>query len=70
MNGAKVLSRFSDTHTAITAASSGTPSGRLPEEIAAALVAATQGRLTNLKGGPPILMSRQVVGAVGVGSVT
>lgn len=70
MDGAKVLSQFSATQKAITAASSGAPSGALPGEIAAALAAATQGRMTNLKGGLPILIQGQLVGAVGVGSGT
>lgn len=70
MDGARLLSQFSATQKAVTAASSGTPTGGLPLEMAAALAAASQGRVTNLLGGLPILSGGHVVGAVGVGSGT
>jgi uncharacterized protein GlcG (DUF336 family) len=70
MDGAKVLSQYSATQKAATAASSATPSGELPEPLAAGLAAATQGRFTNLRGGLPILLEGHLVGAIGVGSGT
>ena len=70
MDGAKVLSQYSATQKAATAASSAAPSGELPEPLAAGLAAATQGRFTNLRGGLPILVEGRVVGAIGVGSGT
>ena len=70
MDGAKVLSQWSATQKAVTAASSATPSGELAEPLAAGLVAATQGRFTNLRGGLPIMVQGCLVGAIGVGSGT
>lgn len=70
MDGAKVLSQWSASQKAVTAASSATPSGELAEPLAAGLVAATQGRFTNLRGGLPILVQGCLVGAIGVGSGT
>jgi hypothetical protein len=49
MDGAKVLSQWSATQKAVTAASSAAPSGELAEPLAAGLVAATQGRFTHLR---------------------
>jgi glc operon protein GlcG len=70
MDGAKVLSLYSATQKAATAASSAAPSGELPEPLATGLAAATQGRFTNLRGGLPILVEGRVIGAIGVGSGT
>ena len=70
MDGAKVLSQYSATQKAGTAASSAAPSGELPEPLAAGLAAATQGRFTNLRGGLPILVEGRLLGAIGVGSGT
>lgn len=70
MDGAKVLSQYSATQKAATAASSAAPSGEVAEPLAAGLAAATQGRFTNLRGGLPILLEGHLVGAIGVGSGT
>lgn len=70
MDGAKVLSQFSATQKAITAASSRVPTGGVPTELELKLALATGGQLTNLKGGLPIVIDGQVVGAIGVGSGT
>jgi glc operon protein GlcG len=70
MDGAKVLSQYSATQKAATAASSAAASGELPEPLAAGLAAATQGCFTNLRGGLPILVEGHLVGAIGVGSGT
>jgi uncharacterized protein GlcG (DUF336 family) len=70
MDGAKVLSQFSATQKAMTAASSRVPTGGVNAEVEMKLALATGGQLTNLKGGLPILIDNQLVGAVGVGSGT
>ena len=70
MDGAKVLSEKSSIHKAMTAASSRVPTGGVPEDLAAKLAAATGGRVTNLKGGLPIIVDGQVIGGIGVGSGT
>ena len=70
MDGARVLSIESATRKAMTAATTGKPSAALPADKAATLAAATDGRMTNLKGGLPLLVEGQVVGGVGVGSGT
>ena len=67
MDGAKVMSQYFATQKAVTAASSAAPSGELTEPLAARLATATQGRFTNLRGGLPILVESQVIGAIGVG---
>lgn len=70
MDGAKVLSQLSATQKAITAASSRVNTGGIPADVETKLALATGGLLTNLKGGLPIVINGQVVGAVGVGSGT
>ncbi|MEM1309791.1 MAG: heme-binding protein [Cyanobacteria bacterium P01_H01_bin.153] len=70
MDGAKVLSQLSATQKAITAASSRVPTGGVSADVETKLALATGGQLTNLKGGLPIVIAGQVVGAVGVGSGT
>jgi glc operon protein GlcG len=70
MDGAKVLSIDSAIAKARTASSSRVPTGSLPEELERRLAFATQGKLTNLPGGLPIVVHEHVVGAIGVGSGT
>lgn len=70
MDGAKVLSQISATQKAITAASSRAATGKTPEELALKLAIATDGRVTNLQGGLPIIVDGLCLGAVGVGSGT
>lgn len=70
MDGAKVLSQLSATQKAITAVSSRVPTGGVSAEVEMKLALATGGKLTNLKGGIPITVAGQVVGAIGVGSGT
>lgn len=70
MDGAKVLSQLSATQKAVTAASSRVATGGVPADVETKLALATGGQLTNLKGGLPIVMDGQVVGAIGVGSGT
>lgn len=70
MDGSRVLSIESATRKAMTAASTGLPTGNLPEEKALLLAEATSGRMTNLDGGLPLMVDGMVVGAIGVGSGT
>ena len=70
MDGAKILSQLSATQKAITAASSRVNTGGVPADVETKLALATGGLLTNLKGGLPIVIDGQLVGAVGVGSGT
>ncbi|MGG6296637.1 GlcG/HbpS family heme-binding protein [Leptolyngbya sp. AN02str] len=70
MDGAKVLSQLSATNKAVTAASSRVPTGGVDADVEARLAFATDGKLTNLKGGLPITIGDQIVGAIGVGSGT
>jgi glc operon protein GlcG len=70
MDGAKVLSQISATQKAITAASSRAATGGTPDDLALKLALATDGRVTNLKGGLPITVDGHCLGAVGVGSGT
>ena len=68
MDGARLLSIDSALSKAKTAANSGMPTGGLSAEMESRLGAATQGRITNLKGGFPIIVDGTVVGAIGVGT--
>ena len=70
MDGAKVLSIDSSLRKAITAASSRVPTGNVHADVELKLAFATQGKLTNLKGGLPIVVDEHVIGAIGVGSGT
>ncbi|PXW53552.1 GlcG/HbpS family heme-binding protein [Chelatococcus asaccharovorans] len=70
MDGARVLSVESATRKAMTAATTGEPTGHMPPEKASALAAATSGRMTNLLGGLPLKVDGQIVGGIGVGSGT
>lgn len=68
MTGAKFLSLRSARAKARTAASTGAPSAEIPESVAAAIAAATEGEITRLPGGFPVVVAGVVVGGVGVGS--
>lgn len=70
MDGAKILSQLSATQKAITAVSSRVPTGGVGPDVELKLALATSGQLTNLKGGVPITIGGQLVGAIGVGSGT
>lgn len=70
MDGAKVLSIDSSLRKAMTAASGRVPTGGAAPDVELKLGLATNGKLTNLKGGVPIVLDGHVVGAVGVGSGT
>ncbi len=68
MDRARVLSIKSATHKAMTAASTGLPTEQLPPDKAPLLAAATNGTMTNLPGGLPLIINGYVVGGIGVGS--
>ena len=70
MDGAKVLSQLSAMQKAQTAASSRVPTGAAPQDFGLNLALATGGRVTNLKGGLPIIHQGAVIGAIGIGSGT
>ena len=70
MDGAKVLSIDSSRKKAMTAASARTPSGETRAEVEVKLAFATDGKLTNLKGGLPVIVDGHLIGAIGVGSGT
>jgi glc operon protein GlcG len=70
MTGAKFLSRKSALSKALTAASTGKPSGSIPEQVRIEIGMATGGNVTGLKGGLPIRFGDQLLGAIGVGSGT
>lgn len=69
-DGGKVLSIDSAIAKARTAASSRAPTGKMEEELARKLAAATGGKVTNLPGGMPIVVDGHLIGAIGVGSGT
>ena len=68
MTGAKFLSRKSARAKARTAASIGAPSTAIPEAVRLHIAAATDGDVTGLGGGLPILIDGALLGGIGVGS--
>ena len=70
MDGSRLLSIDIVTNKAMTAASTGLPTGDLPPASEVKLGLASGGRMTNLKGGLPIIVDGQVIGGIGVGSGT
>ena len=70
MDGGKVLSIDSSTRKAMTAASSRVPTSGVSKDNELKLAHATSGKLTNLKGGLPIIVDGHVIGGIGVGSGT
>ncbi|MGA2567250.1 MAG: heme-binding protein [Pseudolabrys sp.] len=70
MDGARVLSIRSSQRKAMTAATTGKPTGSLDPAVELKLAIATDGDMVNLKGGLPIMTDGQVIGGIGVGSGT
>lgn len=70
MDGARTLSIKTSQAKAITAANFGAATGNLPTHREMKLAMATDGQLTNLEGGLPIIFDGECVGAIGVGSGT
>lgn len=70
MDGAKTFSIMTSHKKALSAASHRQPSGKLDPKLENLFTAATEGKLTNLEGGFPILFGGTCVGGIGVGSGT
>lgn len=70
MDGAKTFSIMTSHKKALSAASHRQPSGKLDPRLEHLFAAATEGKLTNLEGGFPILFGGVCVGGIGVGSGT
>lgn len=68
MDGARILSIRSSQRKAMTAATTGKPTGAIDPAIELKLAIATDGDMVNLRGGLPIIVEGQVVGGIGVGS--
>jgi uncharacterized protein GlcG (DUF336 family) len=68
MDGARVLSVMSAQRKAMTAATTGKPTGEIHQDIELKLAIATDGAMVNLMGGLPVIVDGQVVGGIGVGS--
>ncbi len=68
MDGARLLSIESAQRKAVTAANSGVPTGKLPQPTDMRAAFASDGRITNLEGGLPIIVDGHLVGGIGVGS--
>ncbi len=70
MDGARVLSIDSSRKKAMTAASNRVPTGGIAAANELKLAIATEGKMTNLMGGLPIVVDGHVIGGIGVGSGT
>jgi len=70
MDGARTLSVETARRKAATAASTARPTGGIAADVDTKLALATDGKLTNLKGGLPVVVDGKVVGGIGVGSGT
>ena len=70
MVGARVLSMRSARAKAQTAASTGRPSSALPEAVRTTIPLATEGSMTGLPGGLPIIRNGVLLGGIGIGSGT
>ncbi len=68
MTGAKYLSMKSARTKARTAASIGAATDAIPEAVGLYIAAATDGAVTRLGGGLPIMVDGALVGGIGVGS--
>jgi glc operon protein GlcG len=68
MEGAKFLSLKSARAKARTAASIRVPSNAIPEAVHERIALATEGCVTGLPGGLPVVMDGEVVGGIGIGS--
>lgn len=68
MDDAKLLSMFTATTKAVSAASHRRPTTEIDAEMAPSLASASGGRLTNMAGGLPIVIAGICVGGIGIGS--
>jgi glc operon protein GlcG len=70
MTEAYFLSSTTAQHKALTAASHRVDTRRLPDDIAAELALASQGRITKMAGGLPVWVGGVCVAGVGVGGAS
>lgn len=70
MTGSKFLSRKSALAKALTAASIGVETMCIPDKVRPLIGLATDGKVTGLPGGLPIIVEGCLVGGIGVGSGT
>ena len=70
MDGARVLAQESCTAKAMTAANHRMPTERIDYEVGMGLAVSTQGKVTPLRGGLPIVLDGYCVGGIGCGSGT
>jgi glc operon protein GlcG len=68
MDGANLLSMFTATTKAQSAASHRRPTTEIDAAMAPSLASASGGRLTNMAGGLPIVVNGICVGGIGIGS--
>jgi len=68
MTGAKFLSRKSALAKALTAASTGVETTAIPEAVRTPIGFASDGKVTGLPGGLPIVHEGVLLGGIGVGS--
>ena len=65
MDGARVLAQESCTAKAMTAANHRMPTERIDYEVGMGLAVSTQGKVTPLRGGLPIVLDGYCVGGIG-----
>lgn len=70
MDGGKAMSIQTSTAKARTAARTRSQTGPLDGTLGLVVAAATDGAFTELRGGSPLVIDGEVVGAIGVGSGT
>jgi uncharacterized protein GlcG (DUF336 family) len=70
MDGAKTMSIATATTKAVTAARTRNNSGPLPDHLGLSVALASGGAFTELRGGRPVVIDGECVGAIGVGSGT
>ena len=70
MDGGRVLAHESASAKAMTAANHRMPTHRINYEVGMGLAATTQGKVTPLKGGLPIIVDGHCIGGIGCGSGT
>jgi uncharacterized protein GlcG (DUF336 family) len=70
MDGARPLAQESASAKAMTAASHRMPTHKIPYDVGMGLSVTTQGKVTPLRGGLPIVFDGHCVGGIGCGSGT
>ncbi len=70
MDGARLLSDKAVMRKAKTAVTRGGPTGSMDPTLAINMAFATDGEVSNLQGGLPVIVKGRIIGAIGVGSGT